>query len=162
MFEPLPLKEDFDEVAVEPAVSGCEASPELVAAFEKSAIKVVCSDVEILFRNGEPSRCVYLVLTGEIGLVLPLSSMDELRFRAPSGSLVGLPAAFSNGPYSMTAIAWKGAELAVMSRDKFCDMVALNPAFSRDVLRILAAETRAARIAIVETGIGRRRSRTLD
>ncbi len=157
MFEPLPLKEDFDEVAVELDVSECKAGPELIAAFEKSAIKVVCSDVQTLFMKGEPGKCVYLVLTGEIGLVLPLSSTDEMRFRARSGSLVGLPAAFSNGPYSMTAIVWKGAELAVMSRDRFCDMVASSPALSRDVLRILAAETRAARIAIVDAGIGRRR-----
>jgi hypothetical protein len=53
----------------------------------------------------------------------------------------------------MTAMAWKGAELRVMSRERFCDMIAANPALSLDVLRILAAETRAARIAIAESGI---------
>ena len=50
----------------------------------------------------------------------------------------------------MTAVARKGSELGVMSRERFCDMLASDPAFSRDVLRILAAETRAARIAMVE------------
>ena len=58
----------------------------------------------------------------------------------------------------MTAIAWKGTELAVMSREKFVDMIATSPVLSMDVLRILAAETRAARMAAIEAEIGRRRS----
>ena len=57
----------------------------------------------------------------------------------------------------MTATARKGAEVAVMSRDKFCDLVAADNVLALDVLRILAAETRAARITIVEAEIGRRK-----
>ena len=43
-----------------------------------------------------------------------------------------------------------------MSREKFCDMVARNPALALDVLKILASETRAARIAMVESGVRHR------
>ena len=93
---------------------------------------------------------VYLVRSGEVGLMLPLTSTGCVGFHAKTGSLVGLPAAFSQEPYSMTAIAWEGSEVAAMGRDRFCDLVASNPALSLDVLRILAAETRAARIAIVQ------------
>ena len=89
--------------------------------------------------------------------MLRLTSMDGLAFRASSCGFVELPSAFSNEPYSMAAIAWKGAELAVMSRDKFVDMIATNPALSLDVLKILAAETRAARMAIAEAGMSNRR-----
>ena len=152
-------KQDFSEVAVDGSLYECKASPHLIATFEERAIKVICSENQVLFSHGEIGRCVYLVLTGEVGLFLPLTSMDGMGFRAPSGSFVGLPAAFSNEPYSMTAVARRGAEVAAMSRDKFCDLVATSPVLSFDVLRILAAETRAARIAIVEAGIGRRRSR---
>ena len=151
-----PTQQDFIEPADDGSLYECKASPDLIAEFEKRAIKVVCSDDQVLFNKGEPGACVYLVLAGEVGLLLPLSTIDGMGFRARSGSLVGLPAAFSNESYSMTAIAWKGAEFAVMSRDKFCDMIASNPAFSLDVLRILAAETRAARIAIVDAGMERR------
>ena len=79
-----------------------------------------------------------------------------MGFSARSASFVGLPAAFSNEAYSMTAIANQCAEVAVISRDKFCDLIASNAALSLDVLRILAAETRAVRTAIVETGFSRR------
>jgi CRP-like cAMP-binding protein len=52
--------------------------------------------------------------------------------------------------------AVKDSEIAVMDREEFCGLVALNPVLSMDVLRILAAETRAARIAITNVGIKRR------
>lgn len=148
--------QDFSQAAVDGSLYECKASPGLIAVFEERAIRVICSENEVLFSNGESSRCVYLVLTGEVGLFLPLTSMDGMGFRARSGSFVGLPSAFSNEPYSMTAVARKGSELAMMSRDKFCDLIATSLMLSLDVLRILAAETRAARIAIVEAGIGRR------
>src|ERR1700688_2439406 len=112
-------KQDFSEVAVEGSLYECKASPDLIAAFEERAIKVICSENQVLFSNGEPGRSVYLVLLGEVALSLPLTLMDGMGFRAQTGSFVGLPAAFSNEPYSMTAVARKDAELAMMSRDRF-------------------------------------------
>ena len=134
----------------------CKGSPELVAAFEKRAIKIACSENEVLFNDGEPGKCVYLILAGEIRLFLPLEPLDR-GFSAGIGSFVGLPAAFSNEKYSMSAIAQKGTQVAAMSRDKLCDLVAADPVLALDVLRILAAETRAARIAIVESGFAQHR-----
>jgi CRP-like cAMP-binding protein len=163
MLDSLPnSKQDFSEVAVDGSLYECKASLDLIAAFEKRAIKIICSENQVLFNNGQSGHCVYLVLGGEVGLFLPLTSMDGMGFRAQAGSFVGLPAAFSNEPYSMTAVARKGAELAMTSRDKFCDLIATSPVLSLDVLRVLAAETRAARIAIVEAGTGRRRSPSQD
>jgi CRP-like cAMP-binding protein len=134
----------------------CVASAELAAAFEYRAIKIVCSENQILFRRGDPGSSVYLVLGGEVRLALPLDGTDGMGFRAAAGAFIGLPAAFSNEPYSMSAFAREGAALALMSREKFCDLIASSPALSMDVLKILAAETRAARIAIVESGIKHR------
>jgi CRP-like cAMP-binding protein len=150
-------KRCFSETAADSSLYDCKASPELIAAFARRAVKTICSENEVLFNSGEPGRCVYLVLAGEVGLFLPLNAMDGLGFCARSGSFVGLPAAFSNERYSLSAIARKGSEVAVLSRDKFCDLIAADPVLALDVLRILAAETRAARITIVEAEIGRRR-----
>ena len=149
-------KRDFDAIAAELSLSECTASPEFLSAFNKRAVQVSCNDDEVLFRIGELGTGVYLVRSGQVGLILPVSSTDGIGFRAETGSLIGLPAAFSNEPYSMTAIAWKGSEIAVMSRDRFCDLIASDHALSLDVLKILAAETRAARVAIVEAGAKRR------
>jgi len=45
-----------------------------------------------------------------------------------------------------------------MDRDQFWQMLIKKPTLSLDVLQILAAETRSARIAIVELGSKRRLS----
>jgi CRP/FNR family transcriptional regulator, cyclic AMP receptor protein len=150
-------QKNFGDTAVDGTLYECKASPDLIAAFEKRAIKVISSEGEVLFNNGEPGKCVYLILAGQVDLFLPLSSKKGIGFRAQAGAFVGLPAAFSNEAYSMTAIAREGAKVAVMSRDKLCDLVAADPVLALDVLRILAAETRAARITIVEAEIGRRK-----
>ena len=134
----------------------CKASPALITAFEKNAIKLTCTENQVLFKEGEPGDAVYLILAGEIGLFLPLTPMDGMGFRARAGAFVGLPAAFSNESYSMSAIAREGTHVALMSRDRFCDLIAADPVLALDALKILAAETRAARITIVEAGNGRR------
>ena len=162
MFDSLPMtQQDFEAIAVEPRLSECTVSPELSAAFRRKAVVVTCNDNEVLFRAGEPGNSVYLIISGEVGLLLSAHGTRGIGFRAKPGSLVGLPAAFSNEPYSMTAIAWKGSEIAVMSRDRFCELIASNGSFSLDVLQILAAETRAARIAIVEAGAKRQNSKCI-
>jgi len=145
-----------DESKVDPQFYQCKPSAHLIEAFERNAIRVVCSETQVLFSAGEPGSGVYFVEIGTIRLLLPLTPMYGLGFSAQAGSFVGLPAAFSNEPYSLSAVAQGGAELLVMSREKFCDLIASSPALSLDVLKILAAETRAARIAMVGAGMARR------
>lgn len=148
-----------DENLVDGPFYECKPSRQLVEAFEKGSIRVVCSDAQVLFNAGESGSGVYFVDAGKVRLMLPLTSMDGMGFSAQAGSFVGLPAAFGDEAYSMTAVAQKGAELLVMSREKFCALIASSPALALDVLKILAAETRAARIAIVESGVRHRRRR---
>jgi len=157
MLNSLPItQQDFASIVVEPSLSEFMGCPEFLAAFNKKAVAVKCTADEVLFQTGEPGNSVYLVRSGEVGLILPVGDKDGIGFRAKPGSLVGLPAAFSSERYSMTAIAWKGSEVSVMSRDRFCDLIASSPALSLNVLKILAAETRAARVAIVEASAKRR------
>jgi len=136
------------EVSVAP-LSEYQASAELIAKFDQRAVQVVCTNDEFLFEFGDTATSVHFVKKGEVRLLMPVSRTRAMGFRAGAGSLVGLPAAFSNEPYSMSALALKGTELGVMSRERFCELIATSPAFSFDVLRILAAETRSARRAII-------------
>jgi CRP-like cAMP-binding protein len=52
----------------------------------------------------------------------------------------------------MTALVKEGSEIAEMSAADFRRMVQADPALYLSVLRILAAETRSARIAILNAG----------
>jgi CRP-like cAMP-binding protein len=75
------------------------------------------------------------VKSGEVALMLPVSEESAASFRVLAGTLVGLPAVFSNEPYSMTAIAWKGSEVEEMSCENFNEMIASDPTLSLAVLR---------------------------
>ena len=129
------------------------ASPQLLSNFNEHARTIRCERDDVLFRTGEAAKEVYLVLSGHVALTIPFADKRAMEFRADKGALLGLPAAFSNQPYSMTAVVSKGSEIAVLGREEFCRLIASNPALSLDVLRILAAETRAARLAITSVGM---------
>ena len=133
-----------------------KATPELMAEFSQRATKHSYSSKEVLFQQGEPASKVYLVRHGEVFLTMSISSSHAMGFRATEGSLVGLPATFSNEPYSMTASAERGSQLEILDREQFLRMLVAKPSLSLDVLKILAAETRSARVAIVEVGSRRR------
>jgi CRP-like cAMP-binding protein len=132
------------------------ATPELIAAFSNLATELVCDEARVLFQQGESEKGVYLVRGGEVVLTMPVSPAHAMGFRATAGSLVGLPATFGNEPYSMTALAQSGSVLEHMDRETFLRMLIEQPTLAIDVLAILAAETRSARIAIVDLGSRRR------
>ena len=72
------------------------------------------------------------------------------RFATGDGSLLGLPAVFSGETYSLTAVAQRGSIVSFVERGSFLDLMGSNPAFSLKVLQVIAAETRAARAALVD------------
>ena len=139
-------------VSTESELSVHKATAELMAEFSRTATKLSCTRKTVLFQQGEAASSVYLVRSGDVILTMPISLAQALAFRATEGSIVGLPATFGNEPYSMTAVAEEHTELERMGRDQFWQMLIKRPALSLDVLRILAAETRSARIAIVDVG----------
>lgn len=148
---------DKTELALESALSEQRATAALVAEFRKRGTTLVFTEEETLFRQGDQPGSVYLVVSGQVELTMPVSRTQAMGFRAIVGSLVGLPAAFGDRAYSMTATVRRGAELVRLDRMQLGEMLGEMPILALDVLRILAAETRSARIAIVEVGAGHRR-----
>jgi CRP-like cAMP-binding protein len=143
---------DFEEVSIRTVLSEYKASPELMSAFVEKAEIRVCPRADVLFRMGEQAKNVYLILNGEIELVLPCAQDTTIGFLADTGSLIGLPAAFADEPYSMSAVALSELDIARMEPEAFKRMVESNPPLSLEVLRILAAETRGVRFAIRSLG----------
>jgi CRP-like cAMP-binding protein len=127
-----------------------------MAAFSERATEIMCDTARALFQHGESGNGVYLVRSGDVLLTMPISSAHAMGFRATAGSLVGLPATFGNAPYSMTALAQSGSVLEHMDRETFLRTLIERPTLAIDLLAILAAETRSARIAIVDLGSRRR------
>lgn len=144
------FKRNLLESKRETVLSEYFAPEELRAVFKVNAEMHSFNRDQVLFQKGALGKSVYLVVAGQVELMVPVSAFRAIRFRATPGSLIGLPAAFSNEPYSVTAIALRGTELAELGREPFCEMVKADASLSFAILKILAAETRAARAAITE------------
>jgi CRP-like cAMP-binding protein len=125
------------------------ADPELIEALEAHSTRVVCDRDRVLFTQGESPAGLFVLRSGTARLSMISPSGDELMSMPVSaGSVLGLPAVVGNQPYSLTASALKGAELAFVNGEEFSALMLSTPSLSMSVLRILAAEVRNARSAI--------------
>jgi CRP-like cAMP-binding protein len=127
------------------------ADPELLQALEKHSIPLSCDDDRVLFNQGDSSTGMYILLKGQAELSMngedgaPLMSIQ-----ATAGSLLGLPGLIGNQPYSLTAIARRGAQVSFIARDDFNALMQSQLTLLVKVLQVLAAEVRSARLAITQ------------
>jgi CRP-like cAMP-binding protein len=127
------------------------ANPELIDALEKRSTAISCTEERILFRQGDAPAGVYILRQGEVTLTLESAKGKPiLSTQAGAGSLLGLPGLAVNEPYSLTAVARKGAEVSFVSRDQFTALMESDPFLAIKILQVLAAEVRSARKAILE------------
>lgn len=138
-----------DAVQLDP--SAFLADSELIEALEKRSTPIVCNEDRVLFRQGDPPAGLYILSKGECTL-----SMDSghegiaISYQATAGSLIGLPGLIGNQPYSLTAIACKGAEVRFMTQEEFNALMQSELALMVKILQVLAAEVRSARLAIIQ------------
>jgi CRP-like cAMP-binding protein len=127
------------------------ANPELIVALERRSTAISCNGERVLFRQGDAPVGVYILHKGEVTLTLESAKGKPiLSTQAGAGSLLGLPGLVGNEPYSLTAVARKGAELSFVTRDQFTALMQSDPLLSLKILQVLAAEVRSARNAILE------------
>lgn len=127
------------------------AAPELIEALEPRCIPISCDEDRVLFHQGDAPTGLYILRRGETTLSMTsLTGELLMEILAPVGSLLGLPGLIGNEEYTLTATARKGAELCFVSRDEFTSLMQGNPQLSLKILRVLAAEVRSARRALVE------------
>jgi CRP-like cAMP-binding protein len=147
---PLPPAQGVPAVKLDPAAFA--ADPELLAALETHSLPIHCSEERILFLQGESPAGLYILRAGSASLLMT-SPTGEQIVDTPvfPGALLGLPGVIGNQPYTLTGIAGKGAEFGFVSTEDFSRLMLSDPALSLKVLRVLAAEVRAARGAITES-----------
>jgi CRP-like cAMP-binding protein len=138
------------------------AGPELISVLWKHAISLDCAEDLELFRQGDDPSGLYFLHSGEATMMLENDRGDHVaRALMEPGSILGLPALVSDKPYSMGAVAKKGATVGFVTREDFSIMMLTEPALAMMILRVLAAEVRGARVAISECRTSPRRGRGL-
>ena len=133
-----------------PAQSPFLADPSLLRAFEKWSGPISCDETRLLFCQGEVSTGLFILHSGEAILEMRCCDTGQtvIRFQAPGGSLLGLPAVLTNQPYSLSATALQGARVSFITRSRCLELLQSDTALSLNALQIMAAETHAARSQI--------------
>jgi CRP-like cAMP-binding protein len=127
------------------------ADQEVLDALLKRSTPLTFMQNTILFSQGQEARGLYILLSGEVMLMMRGRSGNLAQcLRATSGSLLGIPALCSNLPYTLTGVASKGSDVRFVTRFDFEHLVQDNAQLAIKVLRLAALETVAARQAISE------------
>lgn len=125
------------------------ADPHLLSALEPHAVPVACERERVLFRQGEAPAMLFILHEGAATLSRHSARGDSLlSVPVAAGSLLGLPGLIGNQPYTLSATAHAGALVSSVSRDEVMALMRSDPAISLNVLKVLAAEVRSARLAI--------------
>ena len=128
------------------------ADHELVKALRPVSKRLICYEDSALFRQGEDSAGVYLIESGEAALIMRSDSgLIVMCVEAGPGSLLGLPGAISNAPYTMTALGRHGSEIRFTSSKDLRELLAANPSLYPCIFKVLAAEVRGVRRAILDS-----------
>jgi CRP-like cAMP-binding protein len=132
------------------APSAFVADRELIQALEAHSHTIQCDVDRVLFRQGDAPVGLYILRKGEATLTMESAAGEVvMRMQTAAGALLGLPGLIGNEPYSLTAVAGRGAELGFVPRDDFSGLTIKEPQLSLKVLQVLAAEVRSARQAIL-------------
>ncbi len=125
------------------------ADPALLRALDGRSTPVPCQSDGVLFRQDEPSVGVFILHDGTVTLsMMSHDGHSLLAVQAKPGSILGLPGAVSNQPYTLSAIARAGAKVSFVSNADLMALMHSDPALSLRMLEVLAAEVRSARKAI--------------
>lgn len=135
------------------------ADPVVLRALAKLTVPVPCPEDRMLFRQGDECSGLFVLYTGQANLELRCD-MEEVvaSFPISDGSLLGLPAALSGEKYSLTAIVKAGSEVGFITRSSLLHLMKSDSALALKALQVLAAQTSAARAALVEVLARRRKT----
>jgi CRP-like cAMP-binding protein len=121
------------------------ADPELAYRIRKESQLHFFGANDVLFRQGDSPRFLYLLQSGEAVLTTEVLNKTIPIVRAGAGSLIGLRAIIARKPYTMTARANGDLYAFCLEAGPFEELLESEPGLSRSVLRILAADIRSER-----------------
>lgn len=130
------LKTESDALRKVPMFAKLEPSKLRLLAFTSQLLTF--DDEEILFHQGDPSDSTYLVLSGDMEVLVAREDDFFVAGVLGANSLVGEMGVLANAPRSATIRA-RGPVVALrIEADMFLDLLAENPSVALDVMRQLS------------------------
>jgi CRP/FNR family cyclic AMP-dependent transcriptional regulator len=93
---------------------------------------------QVIFREGEPGEVLYIVVEGQVDILLGDQWLETLR----PGDILGEMALIEDRPRSATAIARTDCLLTPITRPHFLTLIQRTPLFAIQVMRVLAQRLR--------------------
>jgi CRP/FNR family transcriptional regulator, cyclic AMP receptor protein len=93
---------------------------------------------ELIFREGEPGKTMYLVIEGEIDLVVGRAVVET----AKPGTFIGELVLIDDAPRSAAARAKTDCRIFPIDEERFRSLVQSTPSFVLDVMKGLALRLR--------------------
>jgi CRP-like cAMP-binding protein len=138
-------------------MAGDIGSANLQTILEQGCERVRKPRFTVLFRRGDRTSGMFVVLSGEVSLGFGDNSTFD-RSYGP-GALVGLPSTLTRRNYCMTAIVTEDAELGFWSPEALDSLLHNHPDLCRQLLMILG-EKMAENYALEEASL--RKSKVND
>jgi CRP/FNR family transcriptional regulator, cyclic AMP receptor protein len=112
---------------------------ELVAAFRDEPNVVRLEPGEVLFKNGDPSACIYVVRSGSLTIRSGRVVYEDV---GPGGIVGEMGLVESNMPRTAMVYARTSAELVEIDEPRFLALVEQTPSFALAVMRVLSRRLR--------------------
>lgn len=136
------------------------AHPDLRAGFGGLAPASDRAAGSVLFRQGEESRGVFLLLEGKARLLLSTPQASQMPFRVVGpGYLLGLPSAIVGSPFIYTAELLEDAKVVFVARDQLLQFLHTHGDLCFEVVTLLGMEVREMPGAAARHADRRRRRR---
>ena len=93
---------------------------------------------EVLFSQGEPGDCMYVLLEGTVDIIVN----HEVVEHSTAGSLLGEMALIDNSIRAATVVATEPCRLAKVDERRFNFIIQNNPFFAKHVMKVLVNRVR--------------------
>lgn len=141
---------------------------EALARFTAMGTEMDYSRGYSLFVEGQPSQCVYVILTGRVKLSVTSREGKTMIMRiAESGDVLGLSAAMNNGEYEVTAEAFEFCHVKVIRSRDFVEFLHKYPEAAMEATQAVLREYKymfkdVCRLGLPTTVTGRLANLLLD
>ena len=127
---------EVDQLRRVPMLSKLDASRLKLLAFTSEKLKF--ADGDYLFRAGEPSDSAYVILNGEVDIIVEADGAEIVVLSRGRDDLIGEMAVLSNAPRSATLKARGKVETLKIDNDTFLKLITENAEVALDVMRQLS------------------------
>ncbi len=111
---------------------------DILAMFKNSDTTLTFSKGEFIFHQGDPGGFMYVILEGEVDILLN----DEVIVTFRPGHIFGEMALVDEGPRSASAFVKTDCKIVPIDKDSFLYLVQNTPYFALHVMKLLSMKVR--------------------